>query len=287
MRPPDTVPSRRPAAAVAGALYLVIIVAGVWSEAAVRAPILLPNDPVSTFARLQASLGLVRASIAADAVMLIADVALAVLLFRLLRACGPTLALTAMAFRLMQAAVLGANLLNLQAAVMLAGSSPVVAMLDEGAAAALATLRLQAHSEGYDLGLVFFGVNTVLTSVLLLRSQWAPRALGLLMMAAGAVYMAGSGLRLLAPGHSAAFAPAYALPLLAELAFCLCLLWVGLGRGKPPPEREPQCRNHALDRRSARKSSRREIPVPQQPQPLAPTEHPPFSDQGTRAPFTA
>jgi hypothetical protein len=223
---------------MAGALYLVIIVAGVWSEAVVRAPLLVPDDPLNTVAGLQASLGWVRASIAADAVMLIADVALAVLLFRLLQVYGLTLALTAMAFRLMQVAVLGANLLNLQAAVRLADSSGASSLLGDDTAAALATLRLQAHAEGYDLGLVFFGINTLLTSVLLLRSRWTPRALGLLMAAAGVVYLAGSSLRLLAPNLSSAFAPAYVLPLLAESAFCLWLLWVGLGRGKPPPQRE-------------------------------------------------
>jgi hypothetical protein len=238
MTSPATAPSLRPAAAIAGALYFVIIMAGVWSEAAVRGPILVPDDPVTTLAGLHASLGWVRASIAADTVMLIADVALAVLLFRLLQVYGLTLALTAMAFRLMQAAVLGANLLNLQAAVLLADSSGATSMLGDDTAAALATLRLQAHAEGYDLGLAFFGVNTLLTSVLLLRSRWTPRALGLLMAAAGVVYLVGGSLRLLAPNLSSAFAPAYVLPLLAESAFCLWLLWVGLGRGKPPPQRE-------------------------------------------------
>ncbi len=238
MKTPATLPSLRATAAMAGTLYLVIIVAGVWSEVGVRAPLLLPKDPLGTFAGLKASVAWVRVSIAADAVMLIADVALAVLLFRLLRACGPMLALTAMVFRLMQAAVLGANLLNLQAAVMLVGSSEAAAMLGTSATAALATLRLQAHAEGYDLGLVFFGVNTVLTGILLLRLRWAPRALVPLMVAGGAVYLAGSALRLLAPDLSEAFAPAYALPLLAETAFCLWLLWLGLGRGKPPPHIE-------------------------------------------------
>lgn len=238
MTPLASAHSLRLAAGMAGTLYLIIIVTGVWSEAVVRTQLLVPDDPLGSIARLQAALGWFRASIAADIVMLIADLALAVLLFRLLQVYGPTLALTAMAFRLMQAAVLGANLLNLQAALLLADSGGATSMLGDDTAAALATLRLQAHTEGYDLGLAFFGINTLLTSILLLRSRWAPHALGLLMAAAGVVYLTGSSLRLLAPNLSAAFAPTYALPLLAESAFCLWLLWVGLGRGKSPPQRE-------------------------------------------------
>ena len=235
MQTPAAATSLRAIAGMAGALYFIIILAGVWSEAFVRAPLLLPDDPMHTLAGLRASLGWVRASIVADTVMLIADVALAVLLYRLLRAASPTLALAAMAFRLMQAALLGANLLNLQVVVLLADGGEATALLLESSAAALATLRLQAHAEGYDLGLVFFGVNTLLTSVLLWRSQWAPRAWSLLMAPAGVVYLTGSGLRLLVPDLSAAFAPAYALPLVAESVFCLSLLWVGLGQGNAPP----------------------------------------------------
>lgn len=228
LRPP---PDMRLAAGLAGAFYLVIIAAGVWSEAAVRAPLLMPDDPVATAAAVRAALGSLRGSLAADVVMLLADVGLAVLLYQLLRPHGPVLALVSMVLRLMQAAVLGANLLNLQAAVLLATEGPAADLLG-GQADAQLTLSLQAHAHGYDLGLVFFGVNSVLTGILLLRARWGPSALGMGIIAAGAVYLTGSGLRLLAPELSASFAPAYALPLLAESAFCAWLLWMGAGRGR-------------------------------------------------------
>ena len=219
-------PDLRGKAALAGVLYAVIIVAGIWGEAAVRAPLLYPDDPQRTATTVQAALGLVRASLATDVLMLIADVGLAVLLYRLLRAQGPTLAMAAMAFRLMQAAVLAANLLNLQFMVLLLDGARSAALLGDSAAA-WSTLLLQAHAHGYDLGLVFFGVNAVLTGALLWRAAWVPRALALLVVAAGVVYLIGSCIRLLAPGLSDAFAPAYALPLLAESAFCGWLLWAG------------------------------------------------------------
>jgi hypothetical protein len=217
-------PGLRRKAGLAGVLYALIIVAGMWGEAAVRASLLSPDDPQRTAAAVQAALGLVRASLATDVLMLTADVGLAVLLYRLLRAHGRTLAMAAMAFRLMQAAVLAANLLNLQFMVMLLDGARTAAMLGDGAAAWIALL-LQAHAHGYDLGLVFFGVNAVLTGALLWRADWVPRTLALLVATAGVVYLMGSGIRLLAPGLSDAFGPAYAWPLLAESAFCGWLLW--------------------------------------------------------------
>jgi hypothetical protein len=219
-------PDRCRQAAWAGVLYVVIIVAGIWGEAAVRAPLLNPDDPRHTAMAVQAALGTVRASLTTDLLMLIADVGLAVLLYRLLRVQGPALAMAAMSFRLMQAAVLAANLLHLQVLVLLLDGGRSAALLGD-AAAAWITLLLQAHAHGYDLGLAFFGINAVLTGALLWRAAWVPQTLALLVVAAGVVYLMGSGLRLLAPGLSDAFAPAYALPLLAESAFCGWLVWTG------------------------------------------------------------
>ncbi|MGD9834663.1 MAG: DUF4386 family protein, partial [Piscinibacter sp.] len=57
-------PDLRGKATLAGVLYAVIIVAGIWGEAAVRAPLLYPDDPQRTATSVQAALGLVRASLA-------------------------------------------------------------------------------------------------------------------------------------------------------------------------------------------------------------------------------
>jgi hypothetical protein len=230
-------PCLRRETGLAGVLYAAIIVAGMWGEAAVRAPLLIPDDPKGTATAVQDALGLLRASLATDMLMLIADVGVAVLLYRLLRAQGPTLAMAAMAFRLMQAAVLAANLLNLQVMVLLLDGGRSAALMGDTAAAWI-TVLLQAHAHGYDLGLLFFGINALLTGALLWRAAWVPRTLALLVVAAGVVYLMGSGIRLLAPGLSEAFAPTYALPLLAESAFCGWLLWAG-ARSKRWP-RQPR-----------------------------------------------
>jgi hypothetical protein len=64
--------------------------------------------------------------------------------------------------------------------------------------------------------------------VLLLRSGWLPRPLGFLILAAAAVYLAGSGVRFLAPGLTDTFAPVYGVAALAEIALCLWLLIRGV-----------------------------------------------------------
>ncbi len=120
---PGTIANPSTVARLAGALYLGIIVLGVWSELAVRAPLAVPGDPAATVANIREAEALLRLSLAADTLMAVFDVALAVLLFVLLRPVSTLLALVAMAFRLIQAAVIGAALLNQQAALLVLGGA--------------------------------------------------------------------------------------------------------------------------------------------------------------------
>ena len=208
----------------AGLLYVAIIVLGIWSEGFVRASLVVPGDPAATAAQVVASEGLFRLSMLADVVMALCDVAVAVLLYELLRPAGPALALAATAFRLVQASIIGVNLLNQHAALSFltnpAGADPQWMQ-------AHAWHALQAHSVGYDMGLFFFGITCALVGWLLVRSSQAPTVMGVGVIAAGVVYLIGSGLRLVAPDVSEVFAPAYLVPLIAESALAGWLLLGG------------------------------------------------------------
>ena len=183
-----------------------------------RAPLLAGTADIA------ASLPRLRFGVAADAVMVACDVALAVLFLQLLRHVQPTLALLAAGLRLVQAATIAAALLFQLAAIGAAGTDPAQALR-----------FLEVQSLGYDLGLIFFGLNTGLTALLLAWSGYVPRWLCALLGAAGAVYLLGSFSRLLAPDLNAALQPAYAVPLLAEIALCLWLLIRGLRLPGPQP----------------------------------------------------
>lgn len=196
----------------AGILYLVIILCGVASEAVFRAP--FRADPALVAGD---ALGL-RISMLADLTMALADVGLAVLLLALLRPFGTWLAVAATAFRLVQAACIAGGLGWIMAAI-----------LDPSGAGDWLSL----HGVAYDVSLAFFAVNCVLTGALLQRAGL--RWLGWGIAASGVVYGAGSVLHIVAPAMADGFAVAYVLPLVAETAFCLWLLFGAPGL-KPAPE---------------------------------------------------
>lgn len=222
-------------ARVAGVLYLVIIAFGITSEVFIRSSLIVPGDGAATAANILAAPGLFRAGFAADVIMLLSDVAIAVILYRLLAPVNRTLALMAAAFRLTQAAILGANLLNYYAPMLLLTGAGQAGSLEPGQLHVLVSLFLELHGHGYDLGLLFFGLSNLVLGQLVIRSGYFPGILGYGLQAAGIVYLAGSFMRFLAPGLVALLEPVYVIPLVAELSFCLWLLVKGVRTGSDIP----------------------------------------------------
>ncbi len=206
-------------ARLAGLLYLVIIVTGLGAELGLRAPLIDFGSADATAAAILAAPGQFRLAIAADIVMALSDAGLAILLYLIFRAMAPGLALSAMVFRLIQTVLIGASLMALLTAWLVLNRADALAD-----APALALVFLDLHAHGYDLGLVFFGVNSLIMGVLVWRSGLFAKAFGVGLAVAGLVYLIGSSLRFFAPDLSSAFMPAYGLTILAETGFCLRLL---------------------------------------------------------------
>ncbi|WP_455207894.1 DUF4386 domain-containing protein [Kaarinaea lacus] len=220
--------SPRVYARVAGLLYLIIIVFGIFSEVFIRSSLIVTGDATATANNIVESESLFRLGFAADSIMLLSDVAIAVLFYVLLKPVSKTLALTAAAFRLTQAAVLGLNLLNYYAALMLLSGAVYTSAFESGQLHALAMLFLDMHSHGYDLGLLFFGLSNLILGYLIVKSDYFPGLLGYGLIAAAVVYLAGSLTRFLFPDYLSLIKPIYIVPLIAELSFCIWLLVKGV-----------------------------------------------------------
>ncbi len=205
----------------AGLLYLVIIVCGIGSEVFIRGSLYDNMDISVTAANILTDNALFKAGFLADSVMLLCDVAIAIVLYRLFRHVDKTLALSAMVFRLIQAVIIGMSLLFYFAAyLLLTGNAQADAQTYT-----LLLLFIDIHAYGYDLGLIFFGIANITLGVLVIRSGFCPRPLGYGPVMAAVVYVVGSYTRFMAVEYHTFVEPAYLVPLLVELAFCLWLLF--------------------------------------------------------------
>jgi hypothetical protein len=215
-------------ARVAGILYLIIIIFGIFAEVFVRLKLIVTGNATATATNIMSSQPLFRVGFAADSIMLLSDVAIAILFYILFKPISRVLAILAAAFRLTQAAILGLNLLNYYAALLLLTGTGYAVVFKADQLNALVMLFLDMHSHGYDLGLLFFGLSNLILGYLVVKSGYFPRILGYGLIAAAVVYLSGSLSRFLLPDYASLIEPVYIIPLVTELSFCLWLLVKGV-----------------------------------------------------------
>ncbi len=230
----------RAAGRTAGFFYLVIIVAALFNEIAVRGPAFVKGDSAATAANILGAAQLWRFGAAADFAVLIADVAVAAIFYALLAPAGRALAFAAAAFRVAMTCVMAVNVgVHLRPLAILEGGA---AALDQGAREQLAYLALREHAANYDVALVLFAAHCVLLGVLLWRARIVPRIFGLMFVAAGLAYAANSIASLVFPAQPFdLFTVMLATALPAEFGLTLWLLIFGaapaIGRPRPLPAR--------------------------------------------------
>jgi DNA-binding XRE family transcriptional regulator len=219
-------------ARITGILFIVMTVGAVFADFGVRRVLVDPGDASATAAKILASEQLFRFGLVGYLFAFVSDVPVAVLLYVLLRSVSKPLALTAASFRLVYAAVVGANLLSYVAALYFLSGTGYLKVFETAQLHALALLSLNIFNHGFSLALVFFGFHLLLLGVLLFKSTYFPKTIGVLIAVAGLAYLADNVSHLLLPAFNARVAPFLVLPECFEIVLALWLLVKGV-REKP------------------------------------------------------
>ncbi|MEZ4730781.1 MAG: DUF4386 domain-containing protein [Caldilineaceae bacterium] len=219
-------------ARLAGLLYLIIFVSGIFAQFVVRQGLIVPGDAAATASNILAAEAFFRLGIGGDLLMLLSDVALALVFYVLLRPVSHALSLMAALFRLTQAAVIGSSLINLFYALNLLGNPETLTALGPAQVYAQLMIYLDAHAIGYSIAMVFFGVNCLIVGYLVFQSGYWPKFLGILLAIAGVAYLTDSFAQVLLTNYAAyqVLFESVAIPLavVGELAMALWLLIRGM-----------------------------------------------------------
>lgn len=227
VRTPDWSP--RAHARLAGGLYVVGIAVGLFAELVVRGSLTVWSDATANASRIQAGEQLYRLGFAAGVLILMINIPLSVILYRLFKPAAPSAALVIAFAILVGTAIEGANLLNHYAPIVLLGESAYLEgmPLSERQTLALAAIRL--FSIGYGVALAFFALYDIAAGYAIMKSRFVPRFVGVLMILAGLCYLTNSFSLFVAPGLASTLYPFILLPcFIGELAFALSLLVLGV-----------------------------------------------------------
>jgi hypothetical protein len=216
-------------ARLAGAAYLLVIIAALFAELFVRGGLVVPGDAAEAASNILANETRWRLGFAADVVAATAYVAVSFLLYGLLRVVSRTLSLGAAIFGVLGSGVMAVNLLNLFAPLVILGDGGLASAFSPDQTAALARSALRLHGLGYSLSLVFFGLQLILLGYLILRSRFLPRVLGVLLPIAGLFGVVRGFAVFIAPTlASDLYLYAMASSLIAEGGLTLWLLVMGV-----------------------------------------------------------
>jgi uncharacterized protein DUF4386 len=189
-------------ARIAGVLFLLTMVAGGFGELIVPR-LIVSADPGATARNIVASESLFRLAFAGYLVEALCDVALAWLLYVLLRPVHQNLSLLAAFLGLVSTAVYAvAELFYFAALLILKGGTDYLKTFSPDQVHGLAFLSLTLFNYGGGLFFVFYGVASILRGYLIFQSGYLPRFLGVLVALGGVGFVVLNFALVLAPAYA-------------------------------------------------------------------------------------
>src|SRR3989454_9299530 len=165
-------------ARIGGALYLIIIVIGLFDEAFVRDRLIVSGDAAATAANIMSHESLWRFHIAAELFLLMCAVALLLILYALLRPVSRDLILLAAFFNLVSIGIEAATTMYLLEALFPLGNAGYLKAFTPEQLYAMTSLSLKSHGYGFGLSLIFFGCFFLLVGYLIFKSGYFPKTIG-------------------------------------------------------------------------------------------------------------
>jgi Domain of unknown function (DUF4386) len=215
-------------ARIAGALYLVVAVLGIFSEFFVRGKLIVPGQISQTAHNIAANEGLYRLGLASDIICQLSHFFLVFVLYYMFRQVSKPAAALMVGCVLVSVAMTLVNLANHADALIWLSEAEYLRVFSIEQMKAMMQVVLLKHSFGYTLAGVFFGLWLYPLGHLVQHSGRFPKILGIMLKIGCFGYLIDTFVTVLAPAYKVTVSPVLAVAGVAELALCLYLLIVGL-----------------------------------------------------------
>jgi hypothetical protein len=166
----------------AGLLYVLISIPGFFALLYVPSKLIVHGDATATAGNIAAHETLFRLSIACSLIGQAGFIFVALALYDLLKGVNPRQALVMLTLILVGAPIALLNELNAVAALVLVRGADFLSVFDKAQRDALAMLFLNLHGYGFDVAGILWGLWLFPLGLLVYRSGFIPRVLGVLLM---------------------------------------------------------------------------------------------------------
>jgi hypothetical protein len=198
----EAIDELRRKARYAGALYLLMGLIAPIGLLYVPGKLFVPGNATATADNVRASGSLLRIGIASEVSHQIIGIFLVLALFRLFRAVNEREAILMVVLSLTPVPIVLLNVLNEIAPLLLVSGADFASVFDKGHLDSMVFLFLRLHGQGINIASIFWGLWLFPFAMLVIRSGFIPRILGILMMIAGAGYLVSSTTTVLLPQYA-------------------------------------------------------------------------------------
>jgi hypothetical protein len=215
-------------ARIAGLLYLILMVSGIFSYMFVSSSLIVPGDTATTINNIMASESLYISGIVSWLISETVFILLVYVLYKLLKPVNKNLALLMVMFVLVAVSIAFINELNKFAALLLLSGADYLTAFAADQLHALVMLFLDLHEYGVHINSMFFGLWLLPLGYLVFKSGFLPRILGILLMIGWFGYMLEFFTFFLFPDFNAAIGPVFQILGIGEFLLVLWLLIKGV-----------------------------------------------------------
>jgi len=224
--------SPRVKARIAGFLYLIVIVGGIFAEIFVRGRLVVSGDAAATAHNILTHPLLFRMGFAVEVFYCACNIPLGLIFYELFKVVNKKVALLMVFFSLVGTAIESVSLLaHVSPVIILGGAQALNAFTAEQLQGA-AYMSLQLFEYGFAIALVFFGFFCLSLAYAIFKSTFFPRIIGGLLAVEGLLYLITSFAKFISPAVAARVFPLLAVSGLAEVSICLWLLVMGVNAEK-------------------------------------------------------
>jgi hypothetical protein len=222
------VSSLKKTARTAGLLYLVTSIPAPFILIYVPNTLIVRGNATATASRILASEWMLRLGMAGEVILSIAFLFVVLALYRLLQGVNKPLASLMVTLWAVSIPISCLNVLNNVAALILVRGADFLSVFTKPHRDALAMVFLRLHSNGLLVAQVFWGLWLLPFGILVYRSGFIPRILGVLLIANGFAYPIQSFTSFLLPQYASVVSRITLPVLFGEAAIILWLLIRGV-----------------------------------------------------------
>jgi hypothetical protein len=225
--------SNKNLARIAGFCYLIVIATGLFSEVFVRQALKVSNNALATAQNIQANEMLFRWGFVADLINFVVGIPTILILYHFFKKSNKILLQIALAFVIIQTAIIAVNLLNQITPLLLLSNDTYLHTFQQNQLATLSLLSLNIQAQGYGIGLVFFGFYCIIIGFIIFKTNAIPKIIGVAYAIAGICYLINNFTMFLSKGFVNPLFIYLAIPIfIGELSLCLWLLIKGIDASK-------------------------------------------------------